>query len=202
MPHDFAAPDVDQYRASILVQAVTATSIKLATGLDWIKVTNSVQIPSKSGVYMHVDSTTDCMVYNGRGVGKAGLKGRLSNQRRWIQEHLTRLETATTFEDHFFVAREVPAVRTPAEKNLDLWVAVSGPATWNVPLNEGDYLPETGEQWESFMYAWSHLITGSRSLIGGGAWESKPGTTGDVMERVAWSRLCDLELQAKHHLLI
>lgn len=42
------------------------------------------------------------------------------------------------------------------------------------------------------MSAVSHLVAGRRGLIGGGAWESKSGTTGAQMTLTAWAQLLEI----------
>jgi len=71
----------------------------------------------------------------------------------------------------------------------ELWVAPAMDPPWSFRTDEDDDLPTTALGWECFISELSHLTAGRRSLLGGGAWESKRGTLGAKMERVAWSRL-------------
>lgn len=132
--------------------------------------------------------------YHGSGSGKSGLHGRLSNQLRWRANQRSRIELNPKMlseQDAYDLAREVPAVQQAADDRL-LFYAIAETASWSVERNE--IMPPRGAlEWESFISAMSLLATGHRSLIGGGAWESKAGTIDQLMTDLAWDRLVDLQ---------
>ncbi len=58
----------------------------------------------------------------------------------------------------------------------ELWVAPAMDPPWSFRTDEDDDLPTTALGWECFISELSHVTAGRRSLLGGGAWESKRGT--------------------------
>ena len=173
------------------VPAIRFEAVQDLTALDWRKVDDPSEIPSEPGVYAWVD-TEGFVRYHGSGRGAAGLHGRLRNQLSWRRNQRERIAAAETDDDvdrWFRAAIESPAIRLTAETDCELWVAVAMDPPWVLGTAEDDDLPTTALGWETFISELSHLTTGRRSLLGGGAWESKPGTLGEKMERVAWSRV-------------
>lgn len=73
-----------------------------------------------------------------------------------------------------------------------LYYAVAKPAPWSVDRNT-ILPPESALECETFISTLSLLVTGHRGLIGGGAWESKSGTIGQLITDLAWDRLVDLQ---------
>ncbi|GAA2375819.1 hypothetical protein [Gordonia cholesterolivorans] len=188
-----------KFYGTAAVPAIRFEAVRDLTQLDWRKVDDASEIPTEPGVYAWVDQ--DGFVrYHGSGRGAAGIHGRLRNQLSWRQNQRNRIAAAEKDDDideWFRAAIESPAIRLTAEIDCDLWVAVATDSSWELGTDEDDDLPTTALGWESFISELSHLTTGRRSLLGGGAWESKRGTLGDTMERVAWSRLQQVLQQCK-----
>lgn len=188
------APTFRNLSVPLEVRAASLSGVFKATALPWKKVEAGEEIPKEGGVYMIANRPAKAMIYHGKASGSQGLRGRLSNQLRWAKQQQVRTANAKTYEDYFHESFEVPAVRAMAHPDSELWIAVTSKASWNVPLNNGHYIPETPEHWEAFLYAWSHLVAGHRSIIGGGAWEAKPGTMNFVMNQVAYTRFHDMQI--------
>ncbi|MGV2852841.1 hypothetical protein ACNPON_02555 [Glutamicibacter sp. AGC13] len=184
------APTFRNQSVPLEVRAASLSWVFKATDLPWKNELND-EIPKEGGIYMIANRPAEAMIYHGKASGSQGLHGRLSNQRRWARQQRERTANAKTYEDYFHESFEVPAVRAMAHPDSELWIAVTSKASWNVPLNNGHYIPETPEHWE-FLYAWSHLVAGHRSIIGGGAWEAKPGTMNFIMNQVAYTRFHDM----------
>ncbi|MFZ2242990.1 MAG: hypothetical protein WAV90_26115 [Gordonia amarae] len=179
----------EEFTGKAHVPAITFEAVKLATGLDWFEVTSKDQLPKAPGVYCWVDPETDLVHYHGAGEGASGLWTRLGNQLRFRTYQRDRIAAAETEDDMFWVLAESPAIRMAAETNVHPWAAVAREPEWRLDDVDDDALPSSARGWESFIYECSHLVAGRRSLLGGGAWESKHGSLGSVMENVAWSRL-------------
>lgn len=186
----------NSFSTSVQMTALTLDALVRATGLEWIKVDLKLpQLPTAPGVYVWVDAVyPQPLWYHGSGSGKGGLRARLSNQLRWRAGQLARTtsDLSTLSEQKAYdLAREVPAVQQAAMGH-DLYYAIAKPAPWSVERNT--ILPPEGAlEWEAFISALSLLVTGHRGLIGGGAWESKSGTIGQLMTDLAWDRLIDLQ---------
>lgn len=182
----------EEFGATAKVPALRFSKVRDLTELEWFRASSVEELPLEPGVYAWVDPDTDTVHYHGSGNGADGLRGRLRNQLRWQTSQRDRIARAKATDDidyWYRVAIESPAIRLAAESNVELWVAVAAKPAWTLGTEEDAQLPSTALGWESFIYECSHLVTGRRSLLGGGAWESKPGTLGWHMERVAWSRL-------------
>ncbi|GAA3871107.1 hypothetical protein GCM10022381_12780 [Leifsonia kafniensis] len=78
-------------------------------------------------------------------------------------------------------------IREYTERGLKLYAAIAEPASWSVPAEPRT--PAKAVEWETFINAASHLATGRRSIIGGGAWENKAQSFAEHMTSVAWDRL-------------
>ena len=87
------------------------------------------------------------------------------------------------------VQSEVPVIRQAAGLGLGLkaFYAVASPATWEMECVVDP--PVTALEWETFISAVSHMVTGSRGILGSGAWEYKAGTLMHRMTDVAFYRL-------------
>ncbi|MDI9928673.1 hypothetical protein [Rhodococcus sp. IEGM 1341] len=182
----------EEFCGTAQVRGLTFTAVSELTKLDWFQAASVDELPIERGVYAWVNPATDIVHYHGSGSGASGLQGRLRGQLLWRVNQLKRInfaEASGDIDDWFRVMSESPAIRLTAESSMELWVAVADEPNWTLGTEEDAYRPSTALSWESFIYECSHLVTGRRSLLGGGAWESKPGTLGFVMERVAWSRL-------------
>ncbi|WP_278262840.1 hypothetical protein [Nocardia sp. AG03] len=182
----------EEFAGTARIPAIKFVAVRELTQLHWRKVTEPVEIPAAGGVYAWVDPATDLVHYHGSGSGAAGLRKRLGDQLRWQAAQRQRIADAERLDEidsWFRVVIESPAIRLAAEGAFDLWIAVAREPEWSLGTEEDANLPTSPLGWESFIYECSHLVTGRRSLLGGGAWESKPGSLGYVMERVAWSRL-------------
>lgn len=182
----------EEHCGTAQVSGLTLAAVSELTKLDWFRVSSADEVPLDPGVYAWVDPVSDVVHYHGSGRGAKGLRGRLSGQLQWLvnqRERITSAEASGDIDDWFRVVIESPAIRLAAESNVELWVALAHEPAWNFGTDEDDDRPSTALGWESFIYECSHLVTGRRSLLGGGAWESKPGTLGFVMASVAWSRL-------------
>lgn len=180
-----------KFYGTAAVPAIRFEAMRDLTALDWRKVDDPSAIPNERGVYAWVDSE-GLVRYHGSGRGAGGVRGRLRNQLTWRRQQRERIVAAEREDDidlWFRAAIESPAIRLTAETDCVLWVAVAAEPTWSLGTVEDEDLPRTALGWETFISEVSHLTTGRRSLLGGGAWESKPGTLGAKMERVAWSRL-------------
>lgn len=174
------------------ISGLRFAALKDLTELDWFKVATLDEVPRDRGVYAWVDPASDVVHYHGSGDGVQGLHGRLRGQLRWRSQQRVRLSLAQESDDidaWYRVVIESPAIRLAAESEVELWVAVAREAVWVLGTEEDEVRPSTARAWECFIYECSHLVTGRRSLLGGGAWEAKPGTLGYSMEKVAWSRL-------------
>lgn len=184
------------FSARVQTRALTLDAVRQATGLTWIEVDlGAPQIPTAQGVYAWVGADAPhALWYHGSGTGKGGLRVRLSNQLRWRanqQAYTSRDQSTLTEQEAWDLAREVPAVQQAAIAGQRLMYAIAEPATWSV--ERSDITPPQGAlEWESFISALSLLVTGHRGLVGGGAWESKSGSIGQLMTELAWDRLVDV----------
>lgn len=185
------------FSAPVQTRALTLEAVRQATALDWIEVDlDAPLIPSTQGVYAWVGADAPHpLSYHGSGSGKGGLQARLSNQLRWRanqQTYTSRDASTLTEQEAWDMAREVPAVQQAAAEGRRLFYAIAEPASWSVERSE--ISPPAGAlEWESFISALSLLVTGHRGLVGGGAWESKTGTIGQLMTNLAWGRLIDVQ---------
>lgn len=183
--------DFERFYGTASVPALRFEAVRVLTGLQWRKAVDSREIPAERGVYAWVDSE-GFVRYHGSGSGAEGVRGRLRDQLTWRRQQRERIAAAereNSVDLWFRAAIESPAIRLTAETDCELWVAVATDPQWLLGTVEDDDLPRTAVGWESFISELSHLTTGRRSLLGGGAWESKRNTLGATMERVAWSRL-------------
>lgn len=173
------------------VKGLTLEAVRTLTGLTWVRVDQKRDIPVERGVYGWFDPTPpNVMVYHGSGSGAGGLYSRLANQFRWRSNQGDRLrafQADPTEDNGYDLAVESPAIREYTERGLVLYTAVAAPAAWGVP--SGLAAPGNAIEWETFLYSASHLATGRRSILGGGAWESKSGSLADHMASVAWDRM-------------
>ena len=185
----------DQFRTPIMRSTIDLETVVRLTGLEWQQYPDA-DLPREAGVYGWFHPANDALIYPGKGDGVGGLHTRLNGHLRWREGHRRRMAEhyeASTDASAWFVASEVPVVRQIAESDLQLWFAIAQYDPWSL---EGGYVtPETAVEWESFLMETMSLIAGSRSLIGGGAWESKPNSLGRRMQVVAWRRLMDLGVE-------
>ncbi|MBC7594681.1 MAG: hypothetical protein H7288_12200 [Kineosporiaceae bacterium] len=181
----------DQFKTSVSRPTIDLETVVRLTGLRWQEHTGAA-FPDQ-GVYGWFHPDNDGLVYAGKGDGIEGLRARLSHHIRWRGYQQNRLErhTALSTEDTAWaVTSEVPIVRQGTEERLVLWFAVAEKATW---ILEGDYVtPETAVEWETFLMETTSLLAGSRSPVGGGAWENKRNTLAHRIQAVAWRRLMEL----------
>lgn len=182
------------FSTPIQTRVLSLDTIRRTTGLDWSEIDlEAPHLPTEEGVYAWVDqSAPHGLRYHGRGIGKNGLRGRLSNQLRWAAAQRARLADGPGTEQQAYdLASELPAVQQAADGHAALYVAVTRPAPWTVERNT--IAPPRGAiEWEAFISAVSLLVTGHRGLVGGGAWEDKAGSVGDQMTDLAWDRLLDV----------
>lgn len=173
------------------VQGLTLEAVRSLTGLSWVRVDQKSDIPIEPGVYGWFDPTPpNVMVYHGSGSGAGGLYGRLANQFRWQANHRDRMlafDLDPTEDNGYERAAESPVIREYTERGLVLYAAVAAPASWVVPTSLAT--PANAIEWETFIYSASHLATGRRSILGGGAWENKSGSLAEHMASVAWDRM-------------
>ena len=158
----------DQFKTSVSRPTIDLETVVRLTGLRWQEHTGAA-FPDQ-GVYGWFHPDNDGLVYAGKGDGIEGLRARLSHHIRWRGYQQNRLErhTALSTED----------------------TAVAEKATW---ILEGDYVtPETAVEWETFLMETTSLLAGSRSPVGGGAWENKRNTLAHRIQAVAWRRLMKL----------
>ncbi|MCT2300185.1 hypothetical protein M3G04_04610 [Dietzia cinnamea] len=183
-----------EFSAPVQISGLTLSAVRSVTDLDWRKVAiddPEPQIPTDPGVYAWIDPATGVVFYHGSGRGASGLQGRLRTH-LWLRQKQFKRLALYLAEGHWRqawdLASEVPVVRAVAERELDLWCAPARPATWVPEVN--DTAPETAVEWETFVSEVSLLAVGHRSILGGGAWEAKPGTLGHRMSPIAWDRMC------------
>lgn len=79
-------------------------------------------------------------------------------------------------------------MRIVGDLSLKCFVAEAQPAAWTV-LDAVAQVPATTHEWERFIQEASALITGHRSIIGGGTWENKAGSS-VIACRLSPSRAC------------
>lgn len=185
----------DAFSTPVQTRAITLDAVQKTTGLEWVPIDfDDPKIPAEQGVYVWVESAPPhALWYHGSGSGNGGLRQRLAAQLRWRANQSARLSVdldSLSEQDSYDLAREVPAVQQAAKGRL-LHYAIAGPAPWSVERNEIEP-PQNALEWESFISAVSLLTVGHRSIVGGGAWESKTGTIGHLMTDLAWDRLCDV----------
>lgn len=184
---------------SIRTDVLKFETIRQVTELPWVQVDLAAadpgsSIPFEQGVYAWVqDSPSRGLIYHGSGSGKDGLNGRLRPQLRWRTNQLRRLSLHDASPDYqlaWELAAESPAIRAASENDVQLWISPAQPATW---VSTGDVEPPASAlHWEALVSEVSHLVTGNRSLFGGGAWESKANSINDLMCELAWLRLLDI----------
>lgn len=183
-----------EFSVPVTTRALTLSAVQLTTGLDWKMIDpDAPVILEDTGVYVWIDPETGGMFYNGSGSGSTGLNARLSNQLRWRQNQLDRLDLYREqghWRQAWDLASEVPAVRAIAERGLVCWHASAQPASW-VPQID-DVAPETALEWEAFIMEVSHLAVGHRGIIGGGAWDAKRKSLANRMLPIAWDRMTEV----------
>lgn len=186
-----------KFSTTIQAAVLTLEAVRQATALPWIEVDlDAPEIPADPGVYLWVDAAAPHPLrYHGSGSGTGGLRARLYSQIRWRSNQLGRLAVEPQTLDErgaYDLARESPAIQQAADDRRRLFYAIAQPASWSVEGN--DIAPPDGAlQWEAFISAVSLLVTGHRGLIGGGAWESKKASLGELMTELAWGRLVDVQ---------
>lgn len=139
-------------------------------------------IPADPGIYAWAGDRAAPIVYHGRGVGGRGLRGRLGNELSWGLGYATAVAVDADPVRNVEVGGEVPLVRLASGGGLRPFYLVEQPAPWA----DG---PSSASEWEAFVSEASRIITGHRSLVGGGAWEAKAGSVGDRMWTAAQQRL-------------
>lgn len=189
----------DAFKAPIEVYSLRLESLIEITGLSWSRYKGPSDLPLGEGVYgWFTPAVPQVLMYHGRGIGTAGLSKRAGDELRFASYQRARLEAFEETRNNdtgWAVANEVPVIRQIAERGLELWFAPAHTAPWS--FSNGHQLPSSAIEWESFISAVSHLVTGLRSIIGGGAWESKAGSLARSMCETAWARLYELDPDLK-----
>lgn len=171
------------------LRALTPAGIDQITELHLRPVQNRAELPLSPGPYVWAESWEGAAFYFGSASGARGLAHRVGNEMRWKAEHLSWLGSEDPFTSG--AAMEVPLIRTISELDLTCFIAEARPATWSV--HDGSLqTPVTAQEWERFIQETSSLLTGHRSLVGGGAWENKAGQLGERMQEIALHRIREL----------
>lgn len=165
------------------LMALTPDAVARISGLDFVPVKDRDDLPAEPGVYLWATDWAGPCFYFGSGAGASGLRGRVGNEFRWVREYLDWMAKGDPFETE--AVTQVPLVRVVADLKLKCFAAAAAPASW-----ESEHqAPSSAVEWERFVQETSALLTGHRSIIGGGAWENKVGGLGDRMQKVALARL-------------
>jgi hypothetical protein len=185
----------DAFKAPIEVHGLRLESLKRITGLSWTRYKDLSDLPIGEGVYgWFTPAVPQVLMYHGRGIGTEGLSKRAGDELRFASYQRARLEKFAELPSDgtgWAVASEAPVIRQITERDLELWFAPAVAAPWSFPNDH--LIPSSATEWESFISEVSHLVTGLRSIIGGGAWESKAGTLARSMCDTAWVRLYELD---------
>lgn len=169
------------------LKALTPAGVSRITGLEFRRVDTNAELPPAPGPYVWASSWEGPSFYFGSGSGGKGLRGRVGNEFRWRREYLEWLAEGDPFDTG--AVTQVPLVRVVSELGLTCFAAEARVAPWVAALDGTAQAPETAQEWERFVQEASALLTGHRSIIGGGAWENKNGTLGDRMQAAALTRL-------------
>lgn len=183
-----------EFTSEYTVRGLTLDAVRRLTDLNWFEIDSPADAPTEGGVYGWFDpAAPNTMVYHGSGSGAGGLRKRLTNQLRWRVSQRARTAAFGSDSDEiagYNLAAESPAIRENSERQLRLYVAIAEPVMLVDPT--GLVMPDNAVEWETFIYAASHLAAGRRSILGGGAWENKSGKLPERMSGVAWRRMVEL----------
>lgn len=182
------------FSATTGVTGLTRFGVEKLTGLEWVPVTTIEALPTEAGIYgWFTPDEDEVLHYHGRGTSGLGLRKRLGDQISWVASQRLRVARNDEGPDEdtlWAVLNEVPVIRQIEARGLKAFYAIVKPAPWTVPITTEP--PVEADEWESFLSAASHLQTGTRSILGGGAWEYKIGSLAHRMTQVAHERLLDL----------
>lgn len=174
------------------LNGVSPEGIEHITELGFRRVESMEDLPREPGAYLWAAHWSAPTMYIGSAAGAKGLRQRVGNELRWQAEHLLALENGDPYETE--AVTQVPLVRIVAEHGLVCFAAVAQEASWTVSDSDLQ-LPAGAKEWERFIQEAHALITGHRSVLGGGAWENKADSLGDRMQETALARLRNLRAE-------
>lgn len=196
MKHALSSAATLQWSAPITVNCLTPQAVFALTGLDWHLAESASTLPTEQGVYVWAQSETSPIIYHGSASAQSGLRRRLGNEMRWCDEYLAELAGNDVDNSDPYglrMADWVPMIRGAVDHRAKAWYAVARPCPWADTAREVDAdAPTSAREWEAFISECSRLITGHRSLLGGGAWNASRQSVEWRIGACAMQRVRDL----------
>ncbi|GAA3020510.1 hypothetical protein [Microbacterium dextranolyticum] len=190
-----AADLFERFRTRHEIRAITVDAIREITALEWTRIEARSEIPNAPGVYVWATrEAPHAVVYIGSASSAVGLSDRVGEEIGWRNDHGIEVGKDALRDEpaSMVVLARAPFVRVAFEDDLIVFVAETAQPQWSLDKT-AVALPETPEQWEGFLTACAHIVSGRRASIGGGAWNQKATTVAEQMFPAAWARLHDLK---------
>lgn len=185
--------------ASAEVPCLTPAAVELITGLAFVEHDSVATLTAERGAYLWALGRTEAVIYTGAASGRGGFRQRVGNEFAWREDARANANAGRHAKVDLLDSGYtdwVPLVRGITERPVRAYTAAASPANWTVSGlgTNGEPLqtPATPSEWESFILGLSWILTGHRSLLGGGAWEPKVGSLNYRMHDTALARLRDL----------
>jgi len=176
---------VDSLLGDVPSRSLTVRALCMITGLELRYIPDRRSIPRGPGVYVWAPGFDGGVWYIGSGSGWNGLWSRLGT---WFSA-LEAMRADNVGPDPLVengAAWWVPAVRAAHLNQLKCYgcslAEISGPGA---------------KVWEARMQQANRIASGNVSVLGGGAWENKPGSLAYEADKWAWDQLLAMQRGAE-----